>query len=128
MTEFIIKYKTEIHTKLIEELDKEIEKSNRWQQEGLTEHNIFLKKRNIQIAGKTIDMTKKMRETIDSMSTHTINYEVVKEGEIILKFKSLVDSTPAILKKPAEKMELRRLKKEFKKDFGKDILSIEIKR
>ena len=115
----IVLYKPEIHKRMIEELDKEIEKALRTQREGvkLVEKKVKLP------GGKQVVIGKEMNKKVNTMLAYTFNYEVVKEGEIIIEFKSLADKIPMI-NKYTEKTMKKRIKKEMKKEFGNKIIKI----
>jgi hypothetical protein len=119
----LVKYNPDIHQQLCKSLDKEIQKSKQYTTDGVSHHTI-LKKREINIAGKTIDLTKGLRDKVDGMSSQNFLYSIRGVGEIEITFKSINDKMPFIIRKTAEKLMMVKIKSELRKEFKQDILSV----
>lgn len=120
----LVKYNPEIHDVLIGSLDKEVEKSKKYAINGVSQYHTLLQKREINVAGRTIDLTKGLRNQVDSMATHSFSYHIKHKGELEIEFSSLNDRMPSILRKPAEKLMIIKIKSELKKEFKQDIFSV----
>jgi hypothetical protein len=120
----LVKYNPEILDALVLELDKECGKSRGYIINGVSQNHMLFKKREIHVAGKTIDLTKGLREKVDNMSAQTFSYHIKHKGELVLEFKSMNDRLPSIIRKPAEKMMVAQIKHGLRKEFGKNILDI----
>lgn len=121
---FLIKYKPEIHSKLCDYLDKEVKQDQKYQQEGIANKTGLLKQRSVTVAGRTIDITKSLRDKVDMMVTHSFYYEIKQVGDITITFGSLVDRLPHITVALQKRLMLFKVKAELRKEFGDSILEI----
>jgi hypothetical protein len=124
MVRFLIKYKPEIHTNICKYLDKEVKQDQIYQQEGIANRVGLLKEKKINIAGKTWDITAGVRDRFNAMTPHSCYYSIVKEGEIVFTFGSMIDKLPKFTTAIQRLQMLNHVKKDLKKHFGDSILEI----
>jgi hypothetical protein len=121
---FRIKYQPEIHENICKYLDKEVKQDQTYQQEGISSRVGLLKERKVTVAGKTWDITAGVRERFDAMTPHSCYYSIIKEGEILFTFGSMIDKLPKYLTALQRLQALTHVKKDLKKHFGDSILEI----
>jgi hypothetical protein len=118
----IISYKPEAHAKLIAYLDKEVSDSAKYMQVGVGQKMRL--GQPIDVFGKRIDLTKDLRDKVDSMGMQSFRYEIIKIGEIRITFTSMVDSIHSFVRKPMEKVMEMKTRSELKKALGQDFVNV----
>jgi len=116
---FIVEYKPEIHAKLTEELDKEMEKSLKIMDKGV----VLMKKKITLPGGRVIVVGESLNEKVNQMLTYTFNYNIDKIGLITIEFNSLADKIPGV-KQYTETAMKGKIRSSLKKEFRDGIIKV----
>lgn len=119
---FKIEYEPTIHSKLCESLNKERQRCQNLMAGGIANKSRALQQRSITIAGKTIDITKGLREQVNNVAFMTQDYQILEVGTIVFEVRSTIEKLP--FPQLFKRMMRSKVKSELKKEFGKDILAI----
>jgi len=121
---FKITYNPEIHKEMCAYLDKEVKQDMTYQKEGISSRVGLLKERKVNVAGKSYDITAGVRDRFNALTPHSCYYEVIKEGEILFTFGSLIDKLPRITTTVQRLQMLVHTRKDLKSRFGNNILKV----